>query len=89
MMSKLTILCFEYLTFLSNQCCSSVPLGKWSSSTVSGTIPPPCSSFSFTKTDNHHVVLFGGCCSGSVRTDDVHILDLRRMVSDVMGNISS
>ena len=56
--------------------------GTWSSPTVTGTRPPPCSHFSFTMVDESHAVLFGGH-SGSGRTNDVYMLDLSRMVSCV------
>ena len=54
--------------------------GTWSSPPVSGTRPPPCSYFSLTKTDDYHLVMFGGK-QGDVRTNDVYVLDFIRMVS--------
>ena len=57
--------------------------GTWSSPKVSGTRPPPCSDFSLTMMDDHHVVLFGGMQSRGRRSSDVYILDLMRMVSCV------
>ena len=57
--------------------------GTWSSPKVSGTRPPPCSYFSLTMMDDHHVVLFGGSQSGLRRSSDVYMLDLMRMVSCV------
>ena len=57
--------------------------GTWSSPKVSGTRPPPCSHFSLTMIDDHHVVLFGGSQSGWRMSSDVYILDLLRMVSCV------
>ena len=53
-----------------------ISLGTWSSPTVKGTRPPPCSHFSFTKMDDHHAVLFGGWDQM-----DVYIVNLNRMVS--------
>ena len=61
-------------------------LGTWSSPNVSGQRPPPCSDFSLTETDDHHVVLFGGYQPGRGRTSDLYILDLTRMVSQYVHN---
>ena len=57
--------------------------GTWSSPKVRGTRPPPCSDFSLTMMDDHHVVLFGGLQCGRRMSSDVYILDLMRMVSCV------
>lgn len=57
--------------------------GKWSSPTVGGTRPPPCSYFTLTMIDDHHAVLFGGYQFGRGMTNDAYILDLIRMVSCV------
>ena len=45
---------------------------------MSGTRPPPCAYFSLTKTDDHHLVLFGGDQGGVVLTNDVYVLDLNK-----------
>ena len=55
--------------------------GVWSSPSVKGEKPPPCSSFSFTKVDQDTVVLFGGFQPGSVRVNDLYLFNLRKMVS--------
>lgn len=51
---------------------------QWSLATATGAVPPPCWGFSFTKIDDHHVVLFGGHDGNYI--DDVYILDLANMV---------
>ena len=61
-------------------------LGTWSSPDVSGQRPPPCAYFSFTKIDDHHVMLFGGGQPGRGMTSDLYILDLARMVSQYVHN---
>ena len=56
--------------------------GTWLSPTVRGIRPPPGNKFSFTKTDDHHAVLFGGWDQKRRRsTNDAYILDLTTMVS--------
>ena len=52
---------------------------KWSFPTISGTRPPPCNFFSFTRIDDHRAVLFGGK-QHERRTNDVYIFDMTRMV---------
>ena len=56
-------------------CFPSTLTGTWSSPTLRGTRPPPCSSSSLTMIDDHRAVLFGGRS-----TKDVYILDLTGMV---------
>ena len=61
-------------------------LGKWSFPSVTGKIKPtPCSNSSLTMIDDHHAVLFGGNQPQQKKTNDVYILDLRKMVSLVAG----
>ena len=50
--------------------------GTWSSPHVTGDVPPPDWSFTFTKVSNHQVVLRGGW-----ENMDTYVLDLSRMVS--------
>ncbi len=57
------------------------PSETWSSPPVTGTRPPPCSSFSFVLMDSNKVLLFGGYQPGLAYVNDVYILDLARMVS--------
>ncbi len=56
--------------------------GIWSSPTVTGTKPPPCTNFSLTRVDDYHAVLFGGSggpTHGSMNS--VYILDFTKMVN--------
>ena len=55
--------------------------GTWSSPPITGTRPPPCADFSFTKIDEQHAVLFGGQGQGGVVTNNAYLIDLKRMVS--------
>ena len=62
-------------------CFPSTLTGTWSSPTLRGTRPPPCSHFSLTMIDDHRVVLFGGKQPPGPRlTKEVYILDLTGMV---------
>ena len=55
--------------------------GTWSSSPITGTRPPPCRDFSFTKIDEQHAVLFGGQGQDYLVTNDAYLIDLKKMVS--------
>ena len=55
--------------------------GTWSSPPITGTRPPPCADFSFTKIDEQHAVLFGGEGQGDVLTNNAYLIDLKKMVS--------
>ena len=57
--------------------------GTWSSPTISGTRPPPCSFFSITKVDEDNAVLFGGRGQGNVVTNHIYNINLKGMVSIV------
>ena len=62
-------------------CFPSTLTGTWSSLTLRGTRPPPCSKFSLTMIDDHRAVLFGGQIPPGARaTNDGYILDLTGMV---------
>ena len=62
-------------------CFPSTLTGTWSSPTLRGTRPPPCSNFSLTMIDDHRAVLFGGQQPpGPTSTEEVYILDLTGMV---------
>ena len=55
--------------------------GTWSSPPITGTRPPPCADFSFTKIDEQHAVLFGGYGQGRLLTNNAYLIDLKKMVS--------
>ena len=55
--------------------------GTWSSPPITGTRPPPCTQFSFTKIDEQHAVLFGGQGHGRLVTNNAYLIDLKKMVS--------
>ena len=55
--------------------------GTWSSPPITGTRPPPCAYFSFTKIDEQHAVLFGGQGQRYVITNNAYLIDLKKMVS--------
>ena len=59
-------------------CFPSTLTGTWSSPTLRGTGPPPCTSFSLTMIDDRRAVLFGGLQPPA--TKEVYILDLTGMV---------
>ena len=62
-------------------CFPSTLTGTWSSPTLRGTRPPPCTDFSLTMIDDHRAVLFGGIQAlGPRLTKEVYILDLTGMV---------
>ena len=62
-------------------CFPSTLTGPWSSPTLRGTRPPPCSRFSLTMIDDHRAVLFGGQQPPGPRLNkEVYILDLTGMV---------
>ena len=56
-------------------------LGLWSSPSVKGSQPPPCSSFSLTVIDENQAVMFGGGSSVSIKSSKAYILHLPTMVS--------
>ena len=56
-------------------------IGTWSSPPITGTRPPPCAYFSFTKIDEQHAVLFGGQGQGGHVTNNAYLIDLKKMVS--------
>ena len=62
----------------------SLPLGSWSSPSVKGSRPPPCSAFSLTMIDEEHAVMFGGLSPGSGYSTDVYVLHLPTMVSGLL-----
>ena len=66
----------------------SLPIGLWSSPSVKGSRPPPCSKFSLTMTDEEHAVMFGGVSPGSGYSADVYVIHLPTMVSDLLLNIT-
>ena len=66
----------------------SLPLGSWSSPSVKGSRPPPCSDFSLTMIDEEHAVMFGGYSSSSGWSADVYVLHLPTMVSDLLLHIT-
>ncbi len=64
-------------------------IGMWSSPTLTGTRPPPCSGFTLTMVDSHRAVLFGGTGHGGKKFKHVYILDLDRMVSYICQHTNS
>ena len=54
--------------------------GKWSTPTTTGPRPPPCGHFSFTATNNHQAVFFGGYQPGCGRVSDCYLMDFESMV---------
>ena len=58
----------------------SLPLGLWSSPSVKGSKPPPCSCFSLTMIDEEDAVMYGGYSGSSVYSVDVYVLHLPTMV---------
>ena len=55
-------------------------VGVWISPEVTGSRPPPCGAFSFTRVDSCRVALFGGR-QREERTDQLHILNMDTWVS--------
>ena len=55
-------------------------LGLWSSPSMKGSKPPPCSCFSLTVTDEDQAVMFGGLTQ-SGKSSESYILHLPTMVS--------
>ena len=56
--------------------------GTWDCPTTTGTQPPPCQGFTFTKVDSERVILFGGFQPNTRRrVNDVYILNLQTRVS--------
>jgi len=55
-------------------------IGSLTSPEVSGSRPPPCSSFSLTMIDEDQAVMFGGKVAGTGRSAGLHILHLPTMV---------
>ena len=51
----------------------------WSSPTMSGDRPPPCSYCTLTAIDPHTLLMFGGD-TGKKRLNDLYILDFAAMV---------
>ena len=56
-------------------------VGLWSSPSMKGSRPPPCSSFSLTMTDEDQAVMFGGLTSSFRSFSEARILHLPTMVS--------
>ena len=56
----------------------------WVVPQTTGTRPPPCAAFSFTKIDCHRVVLFGGR-QLQARVNEIHILDMSDWVRSSYG----
>ena len=71
---------------VSHHALSCVSLSEaWSSPAATGTRPPPCAHFSFTKINDHCAVMFGGSTqSEESATNDVYMLDLASMVSQLL-----
>ena len=61
-------------------------VGVWSSAPVTGSRPPPCTSFTMTMINDHSVILFGGRQSEQ-RYNHSYILDLEQMVHKNSGAI--
>ena len=57
----------------------SAVTGEWSTPAVTGTKPPPLSSFSFTKVDSRRAVVYGGGTGGGV-PGDAYVLELDKWV---------
>ena len=55
-------------------------LGLWSSPSVKGSRPPPCTRFSLTVTNEDQAVMFGGRTSSGL-SSKAHILHLPTMVN--------
>ena len=55
-------------------------LGLWSSPSMKGSRPPPCSNFTLTVTDEDQAVMFGGYTL-SGESSEAYILHLPTMVS--------
>ena len=55
-------------------------LGLWSSPSISGTRPPPCSGFSLTMTDEDQAVMFGGNTPSDM-SSEARVLHLPTIVS--------
>ena len=66
----------------------SLPIGLWSSPSVKGSRPPPCSRFSLTMIDEEDAVMFGGYSSDSGLSADVYVLYLPTMVSGLLLHIT-
>ena len=58
-------------------------VGIWSSPTISGTRPPPCSHFTFTNINDHQAVMFGGQTPGGTKMNDIYLFDFEKMVSTI------
>ena len=56
-------------------------LGSWSSPSVKGSRPPPCSGFSLTMIDEERAVMFGGWDHTFKYFNDVYVLHMSTMVS--------
>ena len=55
--------------------------GKWSSPTISGQCPPPCSFFTLTTLSNNKAVLYGGGyrdSDGSGYNNDVYTVEMTK-----------
>ena len=59
-------------------------LGSWSSPSVRGSRPPPCSGFSLTMIDEEHAVMFGGELPALHYSAGVYVLHLPTMVSSLL-----
>jgi len=50
---------------------------------LKGDNPPKCSNFSFTKLDDHTVIMFGGYLGDEHYSDELYTLNLKEMVRRV------
>ena len=66
----------------------SLSLGSWSSPSVKGSRPSPCTGFSLTMIDEEHAVMFGGSSPDSDYLADVYVLHLPTMVSGLLIHIT-
>lgn len=57
--------------------------GKWFEPEASGSCPPPCVDFSFTKVDGHRAIVFGGHQPETGAVSDAYILELGSWVCTV------
>ena len=58
-------------------------VGVWNSSATSGDKPPPCAGFTLTSIDHKRAVMFGGYNGDQGRMNDIYIIDLLNMVSNM------
>lgn len=61
----------------------SVSTGVWISPETTGSRPPPCAAFTFTRVDPYRVVVFGGRQMEG-RVNELHILNMENWVSNIL-----